>query len=57
MGALVADIERRVLVSYQRALLEKVAQGVVAAIRELGSGQNLSQRVNERSYGFAPSFP
>jgi hypothetical protein len=33
VGALVADIKRRVLVSYQRALLENVAQGVVATIR------------------------
>jgi hypothetical protein len=33
VGVLVADIERRVLVSYQRALLENVAQGVVVTIR------------------------
>ena len=29
MGVLLADIERRVLVSQQRGLLQKVAQGVV----------------------------
>ena len=33
VGVLLADIERRVLVSCQRALLEKVAQGVVVTIR------------------------
>jgi hypothetical protein len=57
VGVSVADTERRVLVPYQRALLENVAQGVVATIREPGSAQNLSQRVNERIYRFAPSFP
>ena len=57
VGVSVADIERRVLVSYQRAFLENVAQGVVATIREPGSAQNLSQRVNERIYRFASYFP
>ena len=33
MGVLVTDIERRVLVSQQGGLLEKVAQSVVVTIR------------------------
>ncbi len=33
MGMLVADIERRVLIPYQRGLLEEVAQGAVVMLR------------------------
>jgi hypothetical protein len=33
MGMLVAHIERRVLIPYQRALLEEVAQGAVVMFR------------------------
>ena len=32
MGVLLADVERRVLVPHQRALLEEVAQGVVVTL-------------------------
>jgi hypothetical protein len=33
MGMLGTDIERRVLIPYQRALLEEVAQGAVVMFR------------------------
>ncbi len=32
VGVLLADVERCVLVSYQRALIEEIAQGVVVTI-------------------------